>query len=336
MIGVRGSKDTPRSPVHTGYLMSVSARAFLSRREYFLLAAPVVPLLAQFSTGVRVVNVFVTVRDKQGKLVNNLTRDDFELTEDGRKQSLRYFSARSDLPITIGLLFDISGSQRSVIPEQREATAAFLRQVLRESTDQAFLLGFNQRIRQLEPLTGQRARIEDGLQRLDVPRDGAGQLLPEAQGTALNDAVAAASRILASQAGRKAMVVLSDGIDTASAVRVNAAIEAAQRADALIYPIRFYDLKVFAYDVPSPAIDHLREGKKVLERMARETGGGFLEVSGTQSLAANFSRLEEELRNQYSLGYTSAATGGSYRKIRVSVKPKGLTVQARDGYYPAE
>ena len=321
--------------MHTGKLIPARAKALLSRREVFLLAAPVVPLLAQFSTGVRVVNVFAAVHDKQGKLVNSLTRDDFEITEDGRKQTLRYFSAQSDLPITMGLLFDISGSQRAVIVEQRQATATFLRQVLRDSKDQAFLMGFDQRVRLLEALTGQRARIEEGVQKLAVPRDGAGQLSAEAQGTALYDALGEAARILSSEAGRKAIVVLSDGIDTASSLRLNASIEAAQRADALIYPIRFYDQKVFAFDVPSPASDHLREGKKVLQRMARETGGGFFEVAGAETLAANFSRLEEELRNQYSLGYTPSASGGAYRKIRVTVKPKGLTVQARDGYYPA-
>jgi len=159
-----------------------------------------------------------------------------------------------------------------------------------------------------------------------VRRPSIFEMRPDAEG----------AKILAGQAGRKAIVVLSDGIDTASAVRRNAAIEAVQRADALIYPIRFYDQKVFAFEVPSPAADNLREGKTTLERMARETGGGFFEVSGAATLAANFSRLEEELRNQYSLGYTPVSSGGRYRKIRVSVKTRGFSVQARDGYYPAE
>ena len=302
-----------------------------------MLAASAAPLAAQFSTGVRVVNVFATVRDKQGKLIGNLTRDDFELAEDGRKQTIRYFSAHSDLPVTLGILFDISGSQRAVIPEQRQATAAFLRQVLREGTDRAFLLGFNRRISVLEAMTGERARLEETLGRLDVPRGAAGQLLQESQGTALHDALAAAARMLAAQPGRKAIVVLSDGIDTASSLRLSEAIEATQRADTLVYTIRVYDRAVFAFEVESPGMDNLREGKKVLERLARETGGSFFESSGAQTLAANFSRIEDELRNQYSLGYTPAsARGGAYRKIRVTVKPRDLTVHARDGYYTAE
>src|SRR5260221_2343456 len=120
--------------------MPVSTLQRFSRRELLILTASAVPVLEQFSTGVRVVNVFVTVRDKQGKFVNSLTRDDFELTEDGRKQSLRYFSAQNDLPITMALLFDVSGSQRSVIPEQRQASDAFMQQVLLESNDPQLLL----------------------------------------------------------------------------------------------------------------------------------------------------------------------------------------------------
>jgi len=255
--------------VHTGSLTSARAIPRLSRRELLLLAAPAVPLLAQFSTGVRVVNVFVTVRDKRGRLESDLPREDFELTEDGQRQSIRYFSSHSDLPVTLGLLFDISGSQRSVIVQQRQAAATFLRQVLRDGTDRAFLLGFDQRARLFEELTGDRARLDSGLSRLDVPRGAGGQLLPEAQGTALFEALASAAQILAGEPGRKAIVVLSDGIDTASSLRLNTAIEAVQRADALIFPIRFYDQQVFAFDVPSTATTNLREGKKVLERIAR-------------------------------------------------------------------
>jgi VWFA-related protein len=291
------------------------------RRAFLLLAAPL-PLLAQFTASVRVVNVFVSVRDKQGNLIGNLRREDFELFEDGRRQPVQYFAAQSDLPITLALLFDVSGSQRSVIPQQRETAAAFLRQLLRSDADRALLFGFNQRV-------SQTWNLED----LDVPRGPSGELLPQAQGTALLDAVGEAASLLGREQGRKAMVVLSDGIDTASYRNADSAIELAQRADVLIYPIRVYDRQVFAFDVLSTASDRLREGKKTLERMARETGGAMFEVTGAQSLAANFARLEQELRNQYSLGYTPSDTGRSYRRIRVTVKVKGLRVQARDGYY---
>jgi VWFA-related protein len=234
-------------------------------------------------------------------------------------------------------MFDISGSQRTVIEQQRRASVTFLNQLLRDETDQAFLIGFNQSVSLVQPLTSSRAELEAGLARLEVPRDASGRLTPSAQGTALFEAIAAASnQVLAAQQGRKALVILSDGIDTASASNIERAVEAALRADTLLYPIRFYDREVFAFQVDSTATGNLRAGKRALERLAKDTGGGFFEVGETQTLATNFARIGEELRNQYSLGFTPEGGKPGYRKLRVSVKPRGLTVQARDGYYAAE
>ena len=280
---------------------------------------------ATFSTTVKVVNVLVTVRDKQGQLVPGLTRDDFTLDEDGRTQAIRYFSPRSDLPLTLGLLLDVSGSQRTVLAEQRRASRQFLDKVLRKD-DQAFLLVFDRQIRVIDGLT---------LPEMDMKTTGA-------QGTALYDAIVFAARRIAGQAGRKALIVLSDGYDTASAASLAAAVEAAQRADTLVYSIRFLDRDIFAFEVPesrggSPVP---REGRKALERIAKETGGGFFDLSAADTLEKIYGRIEDELRNQYSLGFTPAQnrekSRESYRKIRVSVKRKGLTVQARDGYYSSE
>jgi VWFA-related protein len=280
---------------------------------------------ATFSTTVKVVNVLVTVRDKQGQLVRGLTPDDFTLEEDGRAQTIRYFSPRSDLPLTLGLLVDASGSQRTVLAEQRRASRQFLDRVLRKD-DQAFLLVFDRQIQWIEGLT---------LPELDTKKTGA-------QGTALYDAMIAASRRISGQAGRKAMIVFSDGYDTSSVASLGAAVEAAQRADALVYSIRFLDRDVFAFEVPasrggSPVP---REGRKALERIAQETGGGYFDLSGADTLEKIYGRIEDQLRNQYSLGFTPAQTPQKtpqrYRKIRVSVKRKGLTVQARDGYYSSE
>ncbi len=313
----------------------------LTRRHLLLLPAALWPLRqaraqATFSTGVSVVNVFVTVRDRDGNLVRGLTRDDFQLTEDNHVQDIRYFAEQADTPLTIGILFDISGSQRTVIEQQRRAAQAFLTELLRAGTDHAFLVGFNQRVDLFQPLTASRAELEAGLARLDVPRDEAGRLLPRAQGTALFEAIRAAStQVLAREQGRKALVILSDGVDTASAAKLDEAVEAAQRADTLLYPIRSYDREVFAFNVASPATENLRAGKKALEHLAKDTGGALLEVTGQQSFAANFERIGEELRNQYSLGFTPSAGKSGYRKLRVSVHTRGLRVQARDGYYSA-
>lgn len=313
----------------------------LTRRHLLLLPAAFWPTgraraQATFSTGVSVVNVFVTVRDGDGHLVRGLTRDDFQLTEDNRVQEIRYFAEQADTPLTIGILFDISGSQRTVIDQQRRASRTFLNQLLRAGTDQAFLAGFNQQVDLLQPLTASREELEAGLARLDVPRDETGRLLPRAQGTALFGAIAAAARVLTREQGRKALVILSDGVDTASAATLDQAVEAAQRADTLLYPIRSYDREVFAFNIATPATENLRAGKRALERLAKETGGGSFEAGGAETLAANFERIGEELRNQYSLGFTPAAGRPGYRKLRVSVQRRGLRVQAREGYYAGE
>lgn len=274
-----------------------------------------------FSTGVNVVNVLVTVRDKQGQMVKGLAKDDFTLEEDGRTQPIRYFSPQGDQPLMLGLLIDVSGSQRTVLAEQRRASQQFLDTVLRPG-DRAFLVRFDRHIELLEDLS---------LLELDAKDNGA-------RGTALYDAIVSAARGLAGQPGRKALIVLSDGYDTSSSAPLAAAVETAQRADALVYAIRFLDRDIFAFEVPaaqggSPVP---REGRKALERLAKETGGTYFDLAGAETLEKIYGRIEDELRSQYSLGFTPAGKRTGYRKIRVSVKRKGLSVQARDGYFPAQ
>jgi len=290
----------------------------MTRRELLLLAATV-PSAAQFTSSVRVVNVFVTVRNKKGELVRGLTQQDFELKEDGRTQPIRYFSAESDLPLTLGLLFDVSGSQRKVLEQQKGAARAFLTKMLRPG-DAAFFVAFDRDVSVLD---------SSGFEILTTDRRGN-------SGTALFDALRKAAERVAPEPGRKALIVLSDGIDTASATRADATIQALQRANALVYPVHFYDRDVFAFEVPSPALDNLRNGKKILERIAKETGGGFYSVSGEQTLEDSFTHIQEDLRYQYSLGYSPGPGRTGYRKLRVQVKLKGLDVQARDGYFAAE
>lgn len=277
---------------------------------------------ATFSTGVNVVNVLVTVRDKQGQLVRDLAKNDFTLEEDGRVQTIRYFSAQAGEPLTIGLLVDVSGSQRTVLAEQRRASRQFLDQVLRKPQDQAFFIRFDRQVEVLQDLS---------LLDLDTKKNSVG-------GTALYDAIVFAARRIAGQAGRKALIVLSDGYDTSSSASLREAVETAQRADALVYTIRFLDRDVFAFQVPasqggSPVP---REGRKALERIAKETGGTYFDLTAVETLDKIYARMDEELRNQYSLGFTPVGNRPGYRKIRISVKRKGLSVQARDGYFPAE
>ncbi len=349
----------------------------LSRRQLLFALSAAVPgarLLGadtKFSTDVKVVSVFATVRDKQGKIVRNLTQDDFSLTEDGRPQTIRYFSQQSDLPLTLGLLVDTSMSQRRLIDTERDASYRFFGQVLREDKDMAFVIHFDREVELLQDLTGSRKQLQKALDLLKTPDGGGGQRrnpqgggypggggagrYPQGGGrgrggggTALYDSVLLASdELMKKQSGRKADILLTDGVDAGSKVSMSTAIEAAQRADTLLYSVRFYDEAAYGGGgrpggygrrggrrMP-PQGSNRPDGKKILERMSKETGGGYFEVSKKHSIEDIYRQIEEELRNQYSIGYTSdKATGsGEFRKIQIALKPKGFTVRARDGYY---
>lgn len=341
----------------------------LSRRS-LLVALSALPLSGQtsttFSAEVKVVNVLATVRNKQGQLVNDLTKDDFVLSEDGRPQTIRYFSRETDLPLTVGLLVDTSGSQRRVIGDERGASHVFLADVLRPDKDQAFVLHFDREVELLQDLTNSRDKLEKACDLLEVSpprgRDSGGQDpngggdgrypgggYARRGGTALYDAIYLASNeLMSKQKGRKAEIVLSDGRDNGSKISIERAIESAQRADTLVYSIFFADEEEyptsspFGYGrrrgmggpMPRYPQSNLPDGKKVLERISKETGGSFFQVSKKDTIDKIYTRIQEELRNQYSLGYTSDQPNGSgYRKILVTAKQKGLIVQARDGYY---
>lgn len=288
---------------------------------------------ATFKTDVRVVNLFATVRDAQGHLVPNLTRDDFTLEEDGRPQTIRYFASESGLPLTIGLLVDTSISQKRVLTEERAASFRFLTEVLRQENDRAFVVHFDRDVELLQELTSSRDQLDQALARLHapalpprkhgVPKIGAWTL----GGTALYDSILLASDdLMSKQSGRKALVLLTDGVDNGSKIGLFDAIRAAQFADTLVYSILFSDRD--AYDGTFAAA----AGKKAIERISRDTGGAFFEVSRDASIAAIYAQLEEELHSQYSIGYTPDRSGPGYRKVRLTAKG-GLAVTARDGYY---
>ena len=288
---------------------------------------------ATFSTNVQVVNLFATVRDAQGRVVSNLTKDDFTLQEDGRPQVIRYFSKESGLPLTLGLLVDTSISQKRVLAEERTASFRFLMQVLRPEQDRAFVIHFDREVELLQDLTSSREHLDAALARLQVPappprKHGGPKIgLWALGGTDLYDSLLLASDdLLRKQSGRKALILLTDGVDNGSKIGLFDAIQAAQRADALVYSILFADRDAYDGTFASAA------GKQALERISRETGGVFFEVSRTAPLAAIYAQLEEELRNQYSIGYTPGGGSPGYRKIHLTAKP-GLSVIARDGYY---
>ncbi len=307
-----------------------------------------------FSSETRVVNVLATVRTKNGEIVKNLTKDEFTLAEDGRPQTIKYFAQETDLPLTLGLLVDTSGSQRRVLGEEITATHAFLDTVLREDRDKGFLIHFDYEAELLQDLTSSRQLLQRALQTVGTPQlqrggqGGVGGARRSGAGTVLYDSVLLASdELMAHQKGRKALIVLTDGVDQGSKVSISRAIEAAQRADTMVYGLLFEDRDAYRQPgfggmgggrrggggrFPQPAQQHA-DGKKVLQQMARETGGGYFEVSKKTSLQQIYAQVEEELRNQYNLGYTPEGNSGAgYRRIQLTTK-KDLIVQARDGYF---
>jgi VWFA-related protein len=326
---------------------------------------------------VKVVNVLATVRDKKGAIVRDLTQDDFELKEDDRPQTIRYFSHETDLPLTLGLLVDTSMSQRRVLGEERDASATFLDQVLRVDKDQAFVIHFDHEVELLQDLTSSRQKLQAALGLLQVPQrsdpdrgdstdsgqGGRGRGGYGGGGTALYDAIYLASNdITAKQGGRKALIVLSDGVDRGSKKTLASAIEAAQRADTLVYSILFADEQGYGngggyghhgmgggmggmgggmgrHGGGYPRQQESRpDGKKILEKLSKDTGGRFFEASKKHPIDETFNQIQEELRNQYSLGYTADPpdAGAGYHKISVTTKKKDLVVQARDGYYSVQ
>jgi VWFA-related protein len=300
-----------------------------SRRTLlFSAAASICAQEATFSTNVKVVSLLATVQDKDGRVVKDLNREDFVLLEDGKPQTIRYFSRESGLPLTLGLLVDTSRSQTGVLDRERSASSRFFAQVLREKIDQAFVVSFDNQVRILQSMTSSRQELEAALSQLRIPGIVA---------TLLYQAVReSADRLMRKQNGRKAFVLLTDGFSFRDRCSIGDAIEAAQRADTIIFTIRFSAGNLA--DRPGRAIIRgvtAEEGKHALARMAVETGGRAFEVSKREPIETVFSEIEEELRNQYSIGYTPDRTTdrGKFHKVKLTVKNRALTVRTRAGYY---
>jgi VWFA-related protein len=315
----------------------------------------------------KAVSVLATVRDKHGKIMSNLTKVDFVLQEEGRPQTINYFAKESDLPLRLGLLVDTSLSQRRVLEEERSASYSFLDHLLRADKDLAFVIHFDREVELLEDFTPSRPKLQAALQSLQTPQfdtgggggrtgggggggggGGRGSHHGGGGGTLLYDAIYLASNeLMSKQQGRKALIILSDGVDHGSKESLTTAIETAQRSDTVVYSILFKDDE--GYGNPSGRMmgqhggghhgggypqGERTDGKKVLQQISKETGGRLFEVSKKETVEKIYADIDEELRNQYSLGYAPDKNAGpGYHKIQVATKEKDLVVQARDGYY---
>lgn len=286
---------------------------------------------------VNVVQLFFNVKNNKGALIRSLTKDDLEILEDGNPQTIKYFAAESNLPLTLGILIDSSGSQERVLQMEKKVGGEFLNEILRDQ-DLAFAISFDVNVNLLQDFTNSvdvlktalnRARIDiTGGRVAGAPNPG-GNVPVVLRGTLLYDAVYLASNDeLSQQAGRKAMILLTDGEDQGSQMRITDAIEAAQKSGSIIYVLLCADRNFYGSGEYS--------GKGKMTKLAEETGGRVIVVGNKpDKLKDAFNQIASELRNQYSIGYTptNTALDGTLRKVEIHAKNKSYRIQARTAYY---
>jgi len=286
-----------------------------------------------------VVSVYAVVADKQKHLIPDLKKEDFEIQEDGKPQEIRYFSRETETPLTIGIMVDTSPSQGKVLGIEQDEAKAFLQQVMRPK-DLAFVLHFDVDCELLQDFTADQRLLARAIDETVINGGGHGPMpgpFPTSDSggaTHLYDAVYLAStEVLKHEVGRKVLILLTDGEDQGSRVKLEAALEAAQKSDVINYSVdisdrAFYWGRRMGYG-----------GDSVLRKLSDDTGGRVIEVNRAKDTAAAFQQIAKELRTQYLLGYTPTNTrhDGAFRKVRVQVRSGDYKVQARRGYYaPSE
>src|SRR6266403_271451 len=279
---------------------------------------------------VDLVNLFATVRDNDKKIVGNLKQEDFRISEDNQEQKIAFFSREVALPITLALLLDTSGSEQDMLSAIQDAGSRFIARVIRKG-DEALVMSFDSNVDLLSDFTDEHGQLERAIRksRINVPDQGtiAGNPGPigsrQITGTALYDAIyLACGEKLASEAGRKAVVIVTDAQDEGSKVRLEEAIEAAQRTDTVIHILLVADPRFGG-------------NSGVANKLAQETGGRMISVRSEKKLMEAFDQISEELRSQYTLGYypTNSTPDGKFRKVKVETADHDLKVLTRKGYY---
>jgi VWFA-related protein len=288
---------------------------------------------------VNVVQLFFNVKDKKGGLIPNLAKNDFQVLEDSKPQTIKYFAAESNLPLTLGILIDSSGSQQRVLEMEKEVGGDFLSQILREK-DLAFVISFDVNVDLLQDFTNSVHSLKTALNSAKINTGGGAGTIPGLgggpvpsstipRGTLLYDSIyLAAHDELAQQVGRKAMIILTDGEDQGSQLKIQDAIEAAQKSDSIVYVLLCADRGFYGFGGYS--------GEGQMKKLTQETGGRVIEVGNKMDkLKQAFDQIAQELRSQYNVGYTptNAALDGTFRKIEIHANNKDYKIQARTGYY---
>lgn len=307
-------------------------------------AAPAsdVPPTQTLQLSTHIVNAYFSVRDKAG-FVLGLTPSDCQVSEDHQPQTIKALTQEKTLPLTIGILLDTSGSQQRVLPLEQQSAARFVKSVLAPpdgSKDEAFLLSFDVNVDLLSDFTSSATELNRAIHQASINSASAASGMPgigsgpfptaHPRGTLLYDAVyLAAHDKLQFQAGRKVILLLTDGNDQGSQETLASATEAAQKANVLVYVILIAD---------HPYLDSLAtpiSGKAQMQHLSRDTGGRVIDVGNNgPKLEAAFTQIQNELRTQYLLSYTphNQTTDGKFRKLEIRCGDN-RTVQARKGYY---
>lgn len=306
--------------------------------------APAMPAndqsVATFKVNVNLVDVLFTVRNKDGELVPHLTKNDCSIEEDKVPQTIKSFTAETNLPLTLGILIDTSGSQQRVLPLEQQAGSEFLEHVLRP-IDQAFLVSFDVNVDLLQDFTNSAHLLSEAMDKAQIntaggnggglPGLGGGPVpVSDPKGTLLYDAIyQVATDKMSQQVGRKAIIILTDGEDEGSDHKIGQAIAAAQRANMVIYVVLLADVQGYW----NAGMGYY--GYSAAKQIADQTGGRLIDVGNNgRKLEAAFQQISDELRSEYIATYTPSNTklDGTYRHITVNCG-NGMKVQTRKGYY---
>jgi Ca-activated chloride channel family protein len=270
------------------------------------------------SVNVDLVNILFTVADRKGKFVTNLKKEDFKVFEDERGQTISNFSSESDLPLTIALLVDTSGSIRDKLKFEEDAAIEFFYSTLQRGKDKALLISFDSGVDLLQDFTDDPEKLANEIRKI---RAGGG--------TSLYDAIyLAVNKKLAGQSGRRIVILITDGDDNSSRVSLTETLEASQKNDVTIYSISTNSSAFFGSK-------EQERGDKTLKKFSEETGGKAFFPLKIQDLASSFLDIHDELRSQYQIGYrtTNPKLDGTFRKIRLDVTDRRYKARARTGYY---
>ena len=280
---------------------------------------------------VNLVNVSFTVRDARGALVDNLTKDDFAVFEDAVPQKIAFFARSTDLPLTLGLILDASGSQEHFTKKHEKDLEVFLNDVLGPK-DRAFLLCFGNHLRLVSDYAQSGAPMLEHLKEYEKKSDRFPEIGPKEErdlGTAFFDSIYySITEKLANENGRRALLVFSDGEDNSSSHDMMTAIETAQAANVLVFTIRYTEKQHGQFTARN------KYGIRVMDRIARETGGAHIDAETTDP-HAYFRQIAEELRTSYELAYypSNSAKDDTFRKLLIRPGKPGLTVRAKTGYF---